>query len=106
MALKTCAWWLTDSVGLLSDAAESLVNLVAAVVAFLTLHYAARPVDREHTYGHEKLAYFSSGLEGTLIVVAAGTILWTSISRLISPIDIREKLDLGLLLALIASAIN
>jgi len=106
MGLKTCAWWLTDSVGLLSDAAESLVNLVAAGIAFLTLHFASRPVDRSHTYGHEKLAYFSSGLEGSLIIVAAGIIIWTSVRRLIWPVEELHKLDLGLILALVASAIN
>src|SRR6516162_2254826 len=82
MALKTAAWWMTGSVGLLSDAAESLVNLVAAVLAFLALLYAAQPVDREHTYGHEKIEFFSGGLEGGLIFVAALTIAWSAIARL------------------------
>src|SRR5580765_6469313 len=83
MALKTAAWLSTGSVGLLSDAAESLVNLVAAALAFLALVYAARPVDREHTYGHEKIEFFSSGLEGGLIFIAALTICWSAIVRLI-----------------------
>src|SRR5690348_6797774 len=76
LALKSAAYFLTNSVGLLSDAVESLVNVVAAVTAYLSLHYAARPVDESHTYGHEKIEFFSSGLEGILIVVAAGAIAW------------------------------
>src|SRR5436305_14253490 len=79
MGLKTAAWRLTGSVSLLSDAAESLVNLAASVVAFLALLYAARPVDRDHTYGHEKIESFSSGLEGGLILIAAPTIAWSAV---------------------------
>src|SRR5438477_3918039 len=82
MALKTTAWWMTGSVGLLSDAAETLVNLVAALFAFLALHYAAQPVDREHTYGHEKIEFFASGLEGGLILIAALTIAGSAVTRL------------------------
>jgi cation diffusion facilitator family transporter len=76
LALKSAAYWLTDSVGLLSDALESLVNLTAATTALFCLWYAAQPVDTSHTYGHEKIEYFSSGLEGILILVAAGSIAW------------------------------
>jgi cation diffusion facilitator family transporter len=105
IALKSAAYLLTGSVGLLSDAVESLVNLVAAVTAYLSLHYAARPVDASHTYGHEKIEYFSSGLEGVLIVVAAASIAWYAVRRLLVPEPL-QPLGLGLALALIASVIN
>src|SRR4051794_17767675 len=105
MALKTAAWLSTGSVGLLSDAAESLVNLVAAVLAFLALVYAARPVDREHTYGHEKIEFFSSGVEGGLIFIAALTIAWAAIDRLIHPGEV-QRLDIGLGLSLLAALVN
>ncbi len=105
MGLKGAAWLSTGSVGLLSDAAESLVNLVAAVLAFLALIYAARPVDLDHTYGHEKIEFFSSGVEGGLIFIAALTICWSAIHRLLHGGDI-QQLDIGLVLALVAGAIN
>src|SRR5579862_4950592 len=82
LAMKGTAYWLTDSVSLLSDAAESVVNLAAALIALFCLWFAARPVDDSHTYGHEKIEYFSSGLEGTLILVAAGAIAWYAVQRL------------------------
>src|SRR5207247_11262041 len=84
LALKAIAYWVTGSVGLLSDAAESIVNLLAAVAAFLSLRFAARPVDQSHTYGHEKIEFFSSGLEGILIAVAALTIAWYALLRLLT----------------------
>src|SRR3954449_6951679 len=74
ISLKSVAYLLTGSVGLLSDAAESVVNLVAAVVALLALRWASKPADEEHAYGHQKAEYFSAGVEGALIVVAAGAI--------------------------------
>jgi cation diffusion facilitator family transporter len=104
-ALKTTAWGLTGSVGLLSDALESLINLAAASFAYLALCYAARPIDSSHTYGHEKVEYFSSGLEGGLILVAAGGIIWTAIDRFVNPREL-ETLGLGLTLSLIAAVIN
>jgi len=103
--LKLTAYWYTQSVGLLSDAAESAVNLVAALTALLSLWYSSQPVDRNHTYGHEKIEYFSSGLEGVLIVVAALSIAWYAMQRLIYPQPIQE-LGVGLAIALVASAIN
>jgi cation diffusion facilitator family transporter len=103
--LKGTAWLQTGSVSLLSDAAESLVNLAAACVAYLALLYASRPVDREHTYGHEKIEFFSSGLEGGLIFIAAVTIAWTAIERLVRGGDI-HKLDLGLALSGVAAVVN
>jgi cation diffusion facilitator family transporter len=105
LALKSAAYLLTESVGLLSDAVESLVNVVAASTAYLSLHYAARPVDESHTYGHEKIEFFSSGLEGVLIVAAAAAIAWYAIGRLISPQPL-QPLGLGLAISLVASIIN
>lgn len=105
LGLKTTAYWLTDSVSLLSDAAESLINLVAALTAFGCLWYSAQPVDRTHTYGHEKIEFFSSGLEGMLILFAAAGIAWYAVQRLLHLHDL-EKLELGTLLSFAASLIN
>jgi cation diffusion facilitator family transporter len=105
LALKSTAYWLTDSVGLLSDALESLVNLVAATTALFCLWYASLPVDASHTYGHEKIEYFSSGLEGILILVAAASIAWYAVSRLVAPQPL-AALGLGTIVALAASLIN
>jgi cation diffusion facilitator family transporter len=103
--LKLAAYWYTQSVGLLSDAAESGVNLVAAVTALASLWYSSQPVDRNHTYGHEKIEYFSSGIEGMLIAAAALGIAWYAIRRLVVPEPI-QQLGLGTAMALAASAIN
>jgi cation diffusion facilitator family transporter len=105
LALKTAAYWITGSVGLLSDAAESGVNLVASVTALLSLWYSSMPVDVNHTYGHEKIEYFSSGLEGVLVVVAAVGIAWYAVQRLIHPVPI-GALGAGTAVALVASLIN
>ncbi len=105
LGMKTTAYWLTDSVSLLSDAAESLINLVAALTAFACLWYSAQPVDRTHTYGHEKIEFFSSGLEGMLILFAAAGIAWYAVQRLLNLQDL-EKLELGTLLSFVASLIN
>jgi cation diffusion facilitator family transporter len=105
LALKVAAYWLTGSVGLLSDAAESGVNLVAAVTAYFSLWYSAQPVDATHTYGHEKIEFFSSGLEGVLIVIAAIGIGWYAVNRLFVPQPL-EKLGIGTATALVASGIN
>ena len=105
IALKFGAYLLTNSVSLFSDAAESVVNLVAAVVAVWALSLAAQPPDEEHTFGHSKAEYFSSGLEGALILVAAISIGVAAISRLIDPQPV-EKVDIGLVLSLVATAIN
>src|SRR5262245_16459172 len=88
--MKATAYWLTGSVCLRSDAAESLVNLAAAVTAWFCLWFASRPVDASHTYGHEKIEYFSSGLEGVLIFIAAGGIAWYAALRLIHPEGLQE----------------
>ena len=106
MAIKFAAYLLTGSVGLLSDAAESLVNLAAALIAlFWALGLAARPPDEEHAYGHTKAEYFSSGAEGALILLAAATIVYAAVPRLIHPQPI-ERPGLGLALAVVGSLIN
>src|SRR5438270_9756339 len=98
MALKFGAYSLTGSVGLLSDALESVVNLVAALVALWALWLAARPPDEEHGYGHSKAEYFSSGVEGALILVAAVSIAITAWPRLLHPQPL-EHVGIGLLIA-------
>lgn len=105
ISLKSSAYLFTGSVGLLSDALESLVNLVAAIIALITLTVAGRPADEEHAYGHSKAEYFSSGVEGALILLAAVLIIWTAVPRLITPHPI-EQVGLGLGVSLLASAIN
>jgi cation diffusion facilitator family transporter len=105
IALKTIAYLLTGSVGLLSDALESLVNLVGAMMALAMLTIAARPADEEHAYGHGKAEYFSSGVEGTLILIAAVSIVIAAIPRLITPKPL-EQIGLGLVVSVSASLIN
>ncbi len=105
IGLKAGAWLLTGSVGLLSDAAEGLINLAAALVAFWMLTVAARPPDEEHAYGHTKAEYFSSGVESSLILVAAAAIAWLAIGRLWDPQPL-ENVSLGLGVSVVASAIN
>jgi len=105
IALKTAAWLLTGSVGLLSDAAESVVNLVAAVVAILALRWALKPADEEHAYGHAKAEYFSAGVEGAMIVVAALVIAAAAFPRLFSPQEI-DSAGVGVAISAGASLIN
>ncbi len=105
ITLKMTAWRLTDSVGLLSDALESVVNLVAAIVALIALTIAAREPDEEHAYGHGKAEYFSTGLEGGLIFLASFGIFYSAVPRLINPEPL-ESIGIGLALATLASAIN
>jgi cation diffusion facilitator family transporter len=105
IGLKLGAYLLTGSVGLLSDAAESVINLVAAVVAFWMLTVASRPPDEEHAYGHSKAEYFSSGLESALILVAAVGIGWAAWGRLLNPQPL-ENVGLGLAVSLVATGIN
>lgn len=105
ITIKFVGYSVTGSVGLLSDAAESLVNLVAAVVAVIVLKVIAKPADRDHEFGHSKAEYFSAGLEGAMIFVAAGFIIATSINRLFNPQPI-EAIGLGLALSVIASIVN
>src|SRR5258706_5927018 len=105
IALKTTAYLLTGSVGLLSDALESFVNLVGAIMALTMLTIAARPADEDHAYGHGKAEYFSSGVEGTLILLAAVSIVISAVPRFISPKPL-EPIVFGLAVFLAASLGN
>jgi len=105
IALKGGAYVVTGSVGLLSDAFESLVNLAAAIVALVALSAAARPEDEDHRYGHSKAEYFSSGFEGALILLAAASIIYTAARRLLDPRPI-EQIGVGAGIAITASLIN
>ena len=105
IALKFSAYYLTGSVGLLSDAVEAIVNIVAALVALAILTYSAAKPDAEHNFGHDKAQYFSSGIEGTLIFVAAAAIIWAAIPRLVTPQPI-EQVGLGVALSVLASLAN
>ena len=105
IVLKTVAWRLTLSVGLLSDAVESLVNLAAAALTLWMLKVSIRPADADHAYGYTKAEYFSSGAEGAMIVVAAAAIAWTAIQRLITPRAI-EQAGLGLAVSTVAALVN
>lgn len=103
--LKASAWAITGSVGLLSDAAESLVNLVAAIVALISLTIAAKPADENHHFGHGKAEYFSAALEGIMVFVAAASIIYLAINRLINPLPL-ESLGIGLAISLVAAVAN
>ncbi|HEV3386521.1 MAG TPA: cation diffusion facilitator family transporter [Gemmata sp.] len=105
IALKGVASAITGSVGLLSDALESVVNLFTAITAFVALGYAARPADKTHAFGHEKIEYFSSGLEGILIIVAGLAAAGYAIRRLVQPQPL-DHLEIGTVLGLIAAAVN
>ena len=105
IGLKFSAYLVTNSVGLLSDALESVVNLVAAIIALWALTVAAKPPDEEHAYGHFKVEYFSSGIEGGLILVAAVTIAATAIPRLFNPQPL-EAFGLGMMISVVATVIN
>lgn len=103
--LKAIAYYITGSVSLLSDALESIVNLVAALMALAMLTIAARPPDEMHAYGYSKAEYFSSGLEGALILLAAASIVWTAIPRLIAPRPL-EQIGTGLAVSVLAAVLN
>ena len=105
IGLKTAAYFLTGSVGLLSDALESIVNLVGAGMALAMLTIAARPPDKNHAYGHSKAEYFSSGIEGTLILIASISIAYTAIERILNPRPL-EPIGIGLLVSTGASLAN
>ncbi len=105
ITLKLGAYWLTNSVGLLSDAIESIVNLVAAGMALAMLTLAARPPDDEHAFGHDKAEFFSSGVEGALIVVAAVGIVIAAVQRWLAPLPVTPD-AIGILVASVASLIN
>ena len=105
MALKFGAWWLTDSVSLLSDAMESIVNLLAASLALVLLKVAHEPADDSHAFGHEKAEYFSSAAEGVLIMVAGIAIVASSVERWLHP-QALGALDVGMLVAALAALAN
>lgn len=105
ITMKMAAYFLTNSVGMLSDALESVVNLAAAVVALIALNVAARPPDEEFSYGYSKAEFFSSGFEGGMILLAAGSIAIAAIPRLFNPQPL-EQLGLGMLVSIAASLIN
>jgi cation diffusion facilitator family transporter len=105
IALKLAAWRLTGSVGLLSDAVESFVNLAAAIMALAMITVAARPPDDAHAFGYGKAEYFASGVEGALILLAAAAIAWTAVGRLLHPQPL-ESAGLGLGISVLASAVN
>jgi cation diffusion facilitator family transporter len=105
MALKMAAYFMTGSIGLLSDAIESGVNLVGGMMALAMLRIAERPADEDHSYGHGKAEYFSSGVEGTLILVAAASIAWAAVGRLMTPKPL-EQIGAGLAVSVAASLVN
>ena len=105
ITLKTLAWYITDSVGLLSDAMESFVNLASAIFALMMVTIAQRPADEDHPYGHHKAEYFSSGFEGILIIAAAMGIIWAAGQRLFDPQPI-QAVGWGLALSVVSSALN
>jgi cation diffusion facilitator family transporter len=105
IVLKGLAWWLTGSVGLLSDAMESFVNLASALFALLMVKIALRPADEDHPFGHHKAEYFSAGFEGLMIMVAAAGILWAALRRLQDPQPL-EQVGIGLVLSVVSSALN
>lgn len=103
--LKFLAWWVTGSVGLLSDALESLVNLAGASFALWMILITRRPPDDDHPYGHAKAEYFASGFEGLLILGAAGLIVWSAVGRLVDPLPL-QALGIGLALSAVSTVIN
>lgn len=103
--LKFYAYSVTGSMGFLSDALESFVNLFAAIFALMMLYISQKPADKEHEFGHSKAEYFSSAAEGALILIAAFTIIWSAVPRLIDPRPI-ENINTGLLFSLLASLVN
>lgn len=105
IALKAAAYFYTGSVGLLSDALESIINLVAAIASLLLIKIAAQPPDEDHAFGHDKAEYFASGIEGTLIFFAAVGIIYTAVPRLYTPQPL-ENINLGLVVSLVATVIN
>ncbi|MBC7609801.1 MAG: cation transporter [Polaromonas sp.] len=105
IVLKTSAWYITDSVGLLSDAMESFVNLASAIFGLAMVTIAQRPADEDHPYGHHKAEYFSSGFEGALIVLASVAIIWAGVHRIFNPQPL-QQIGWGLALSVLSSALN
>ena len=105
MGLKMLAWWVTGSVALLSDGLESSVNVVAAVIAYAMIGYAAKPADADHPFGHHKAEYFSAVIEGVLIVLAALLIIWEAIPEMMAPVLLNAP-TLGLAINFAAGVVN
>ncbi len=105
MLMKALAWLITGSVGLLADAAESIVNLVAAIAALIALTVAARPADGNHHFGHSKAEYFSALVEGIMVFLAAGSIIYLAVGRLVAPRGL-EDIGIGLVISVAAAVIN
>jgi len=105
ISLKFGAYSLTGSMGLFSDALESCVNLIAAIIALIMISISERPADKDHEFGHSKAEYFSSAIEGALILVAAFSIIWSAVPRIINPQPL-ENLGIGLLISTAASLVN
>jgi cation diffusion facilitator family transporter len=105
IALKACAWLLTGSVGFLSDAAESIINLVGALVALIAVRVSVRPPDDDHAYGHEKAEYLSAGAEGALILAAAVGIAWVAVARLVDPQPLSD-VGVGVAVSAVAAGLN
>ncbi|MCA1404795.1 cation transporter [Ensifer sp. IC3342] len=105
MGLKMLAWWVTGSVALLSDGLESIVNVIAAVIAYVVIGYAAKPADATHPFGHHKAEYFSAVIEGVLIVVAALLIIWKAVPEMMAP-ELLSAPALGLAINFAAGVIN
>lgn len=105
ITLKSWAAWVTGSVGLFSDALESVVNLVAAIIALIALKVSIRPADDNHQFGHSKAEYFSAAVEGTMIFVAAIFIIYTGVDRIFHP-RMPEQLGIGLVVSMLASVVN
>ena len=105
ISIKSAAYFVTGSVGFMSDAMESFINLIAGIIAFISLTIAARPADTKHPFGHNKAEYFSSIIEGTLIVLAAIGIIYTGINRIYHPQPL-DELNLGMALSVLATIIN
>jgi cation diffusion facilitator family transporter len=103
--LKFTAYRVTGSIGFFSDALESIVNLLAAVFGLIMLHVSEKPADEGHEFGHSKAEYFSSAIEGSLILLAAFSIIWSAVPRLIHPIAL-ENINIGLLFSVGASLVN
>jgi len=105
LGMKLLAWWLTGSIGLLSDAVETVVNLVAGVIALLSLMVSAKPEDEDHAYGHTKVEYFASGMEGGMILIAAVGIAWNSVAHFLHPHPL-ERINVGVALTVAATVLN
>jgi len=105
ITMKTVAWRVTGSVGLLSDAAESIVNLAAAMLALLMLSIAAKPPDENHHFGHDKAEYFSAAVEGVLIFIAAVLIIFSAVERLLHPREL-DSVSVGVVISVLAAVVN